>query len=632
MVKHNYKYHTKGLLRGTIGRVHWGLRRYARDRLRYAKKKVRYIIGKTHWGLRRLVRDATRFVMTHWLRPSMRTYLIAARERRMQAQYAQFLDIYRENGLEAVFSKVKEVVSRPHDRNKILVAVARNAMNYDVRDVELTVKALLDDTNRIDILKWSIFAAWDSGNIQFTSRLLGENDWLEHESKQAAYKVRQIRGCARLFKQIPKIPPALTKRAYMCGSRDILYIASSSRPYHITGYTSRTHHVLQALKASGWNVYCVTRPGYPFDRPDARDVSDEVIHQIDGIFYERLPGVHRREVDYDDYLRRSADEIEQAALRLKPSLIQAASNYEAAFPALIAARRLGIPFVYEVRGLWEYTAASKKPGWEHTQRFELDRNLEALVASHANHVFTLTTALADELSLRGVNPEIISLAPNGIEPEAFQPKKHDLHKRIELGLPEDAFVVGYIGSVVAYEGLDDLISAARVLVSEYSNLRVVIVGDGDARFRLEKQVKDYELGSRVIFTGKVPPAEVSRYFSIFDAVSLPRKPYQVCRLVSPLKPLEAMAMNIPMIVSDVEALSEMVEDGVSALIHKSGDYSSLADAIRRLITNPDLASGLVKNARTQMLPARKWSTIAHEMSNALDREVASVTEINTALY
>lgn len=590
---------------------------------RLGKGRLRYVIGRAHWGLRRYARDSARFVLSHWLPPSVRAYLVAARERRRQAVYAQYFNLYRESGLKVVLSTVQDTVNKQLERNKVLVAVTRNAMNYDVRDAELAVRALVADTDRTDMVKWATFSAWDSGNIRFATELLQQLGGLEHEATEAGNKARQIRGCYRLTERLPEIPAARSTPVYANSSRDMLYVASSSRPYHITGYTSRTHHILRAIKTSGWNVHCVTRPGYPFDRPDARDVSGELVREIDGIVYERLPGAHRREVDYDEYLWRSADSIEQAALRLKPSVIQAASNYEAALPALIAARRLGIPFVYEVRGLWEYTAASKKPGWEHTERFDLDRRLETLVASHANHVFTLTTALADELVLRGVDPAIISLVPNGIDPEAFRPRERDTSAITELGLPEGAFVVGYVGSVVAYEGLDDLLGAARVLAVEYPKLHVVIVGDGDTRFRLEQQAKEYALGNHVIFTGKVPPDTVSRYFSIFDAIALPRKPCQVCRLVSPLKPLEAMAMNVPMIVSDVEALGEMVEDGVSALVHKSSDVESLANAIRLLMTTPDLGPELAKNARSQMLPARTWSNISQEMGAELDRKVLS---------
>jgi glycosyltransferase involved in cell wall biosynthesis len=235
----------------------------------------------------------------------------------------------------------------------------------------------------------------------------------------------------------------------------------------------------------------------------------------------------------------------------------------------------------------------------------------------------LTTALADELVQRGVQRDRISLAPNGIDPQAFRPIERDSAAAAEMGLTDDAFVVGYIGSVVAYEGLDDLLGALRVLAHQYPNLRVIIVGDGDIRMPLEQKSKEYGVADRVIFTGKVPPDAVSRYFSLFDAIALPRKPYQVCRLVSPLKPLEAMAMNVPMIVSDVEALAEMLEHGISALVHKAGDPESLATAIEALIIKPELGPQLAFKAREQMLPTRTWSNIAAKLCAELDQIILS---------
>lgn len=589
---------------------------------RLNKSRSRHEISWIHDAPRRVFHDAIRHVISNRLPPSIRSRLIQLREAKRNARYARYFELYRNSGLDAVLAEIQGSVKKEKECNKALVAMARHAMGVNVVDSERAVRALIAGTDSDEVLRWSTFAAWDSGSIRLAAGLLERFPELERETKDAAYKVRQIRGCHKLLETPPAIPTVKSAPAYPINSSSILYVASSSRPYHVTGYTSRTHHILRAIKAAGWNVHCVTRPGYPFDRPDAREVKEQVIHEIDGVTYERLPGVHRREVDYDEYLWRAAEVIEEAAIRLRPAVIQAASNYEAAFPALVAARRLGVPFVYEVRGLWEYTAASKKPGWEYTERFALDRQLEALVASNANHVFTLTTALADELVLRGVKRDLVSLAPNGIEPEAFRPIDRDSAAADELGLVDGAFVVGYVGSVVAYEGLDDLLGALRLLAPRYPNLRVMVVGDGDTRMALEQQSREYGIADRVIFTGKVPPDTVSRYFSLFDAIALPRKPYQVCRLVSPLKPLEAMAMNVPMIVSDVEALAEMVVDGVSALVHKSGDPESLASAIEALIIKPELGPELASAACAQMLPARTWSNIAAELTNQLGHQVS----------
>ncbi|MBW4933788.1 glycosyltransferase family 4 protein [Marinobacter sp. F4206] len=537
----------------------------------------------------------------------------------MERIRGKVLEIYNEQGLDAALQDISGSQTKKRDREKCLVALTRYAMTVNVLDAERTARALCLESERPNMRQWAALATWDSGNIRVPYELIDALGDPELSTSAVAEKIHQIRGSGKLLQKLPEIPDARPSPAYQPNSRTMLYVASSSRPYHVTGYTSRTHHILGALKASGWTTHCVTRQGYPYDRPDAREGGGELTREIDGIIYERLPGFHRRQVDYDEYLIRSACAIENAAKQLKPEIIQAASNYEAALPALIASRRLGIPFVYEVRGLWEYTAASKKPGWERTERFELDRRLEELVASHADHVFTLTSAMAEELTKRGTDCDRISLAPNGIEPDAFRPLERDQRMAADLELADDSFVVGYVGSIVAYEGLDDLIKAVELLVSDFPNLRLVVVGDGDVREDLEHRVQENNLGKFVTFTGKVPPSEVTKYFSLFNVIALPRKPYQVCRLVSPLKPLEAMAMNVPMVVSDVEALREMVTDKVSALVHKAGDPESLADAIRLLLSDTGLAAKLAQNARSEMLPKRTWNNIAQEMIRVLER-------------
>jgi glycosyltransferase involved in cell wall biosynthesis len=290
-------------------------------------------------------------------------------------------------------------------------------------------------------------------------------------------------------------------------------------------------------------------------------------------------------------------------------VIHAASNHEAAIPALIAARRLGIPFAYEVRGLWEYTAASRIPDWEQTERFALDRRLETLAASQADQVFTLTRALADELAARGVDAGRIGLAPNGVDPAAFPEVARDPSLAESVGIAQSPFTVGYVGSVVAYEGLDDLVAAFAQVANEVKGARLLVVGDGDALPGLRAQARALGLEAVVAFLGKVPPAEVPRYFALLDAVALPRKPVKVCELVSPLKPLEAMAVGVPLVVSDVGALREMVRPNETALVHHAGDVSSLAESLLRLATDRQLAARLAEAARRDALANRTWDRV-----------------------
>ena len=464
--------------------------------------------------------------------------------------------------------------------------------------------------------KWLAFLLFDAGHITEAHELLLS---LPHDEKlkpSERFKAEFIAGCQRLLIGEVKIPEASSMPAYQVESNRVLYVASSSLPYHVTGYTSRTHGIVQAIRAQGWDVTCVTRPGYPDDRPDAHGQTSETVRVVDGIRYELLPGPYRRKTPLDQYLLEAAEIIANKAREERPALIHAASNYEAAIPALIAARTLGIPFVYEVRGLWEYTAGSKIPGWEDTERFTLDRQLETLAATGANHVFTLTQALADELHVRGVSRARIELAPNAIDPEAFSPIERDIPLAESLGVSQAQIVIGYIGSIVAYEGLDDLVTAFDHVVKKVPGAKLIFVGDGDAMPSLRTHVKALGLEAEVVFAGKVQPDQVRRYFSLLDVVALPRKPFKVCQLVSPLKPLEAMAMGIPLVVSDVAALKEMVRENETALVHKAGDAASLAACLVRLAQDRGLAQRMAQRARREVLATGTWERVASHISQS----------------
>ncbi len=530
-------------------------------------------------------------------------------------RYKAVLDTYEAEGIEAARALVKEL--RLPVQAKAYQVLARRELARNV----ISAAALAQESLRLDgsqeNRRRNCMTLWDAGSIRESSALLdklpeGALSLPEQE------KGLQIRGARRLLDSLPDIPEAATPGVYVADPQCILYVASSSQPYHTTGYTTRTHHLLESLKAQGWAVHCVTRPGYPADRPDSRNLDAAALNLIDGVPYERLPGMHRREVAYDQYLLQAADVLEQTARRLRPAVIHAASNYEAALPALIAARRLGLPYCYEVRGLWEYTAASKKKGWEQTERFELDRMLETHAAAHADRVFTLTKALAAELVRRGVAEDRIELLPNAVNLEFFKPLAPDQALAQQLGLGPNTFVCGYVGSVVKYEGLDDLIAAMPALLGRVPDSRLLVVGDGDELANLREQAQRLGVSAQVTFTGRVAHAEVTRYFSLLSAIALPRKPYAVCKLVSPLKPFEAMAMRVPLVVSDVDALGEIFEQGETALLHKAGDADSLAEAMIRLAESPALRQRLADNASAQVARQSQWSQVIRPLGDFYD--------------
>jgi glycosyltransferase involved in cell wall biosynthesis len=528
-------------------------------------------------------------------------------------RYRAALDAYEIQGVEAARELI-DALKGHSSRARAYRVLARRELARDVISAaELARSSLLLDGSQ-ENRRRICMTLWDAGFIRESNALL---DALPEAALTLPEqeKALQIRGALRLFDNLPQIPTTPVSGDYVADPQCILYVASSSRPYHTTGYTTRTHHLLESLKAQGWAVHCITRPGYPADRPDSRNLDAPVLNLIDGVPYERLQGEHRREVRYDQYLLEAADVLEQTARRLRPAVIHAASNYEAALPALIAARRLGLPFCYEVRGLWEYTAASKKNGWEQTERFELDRMLETHAAANADRVFTLTKALAAELVRRGVPEERIELLPNAVNLEFFKPLEPDQALARQLGLGSDTFVCGYVGSVVKYEGLDDLIAAMPALLERAPDSRLLVVGDGDELANLREQAERLGVSAKVTFTGRVAHAEVTRYFSLLSAIALPRKPYTVCKLVSPLKPFEAMAMRVPLVVSDVDALGEIFEQGETALLHKAGDPASLAETMIRLAESPALRLHLADKAFAQVVRQSQWNQVIRPLGD-----------------
>ncbi len=522
-------------------------------------------------------------------------------------RYWVVLEAYEVQGIDAARALI-ENLSEKSLQAKAYQELARRELIRDVVSAADLARSSLRLQSSQDNRRRNGMMLWDAGAIRESSALL-EALPSAALSLPEQEKALQICGAQRLFDSLPEIPEAAVPGDYIANPQCILYVASSSRPYHTTGYTTRTHHLLKSLKNQGWAVHCVTRPGYPADRPDSRNLDAATLNYIDDVPYERLPGKHRREVPYDQYLLQAADVLEQTARRLRPAVIHAASNYEAALPALIAARRLGLPFCYEMRGLWEYTAASKKTGWEQTERFALERRLETHVAAHADEVFTLTKSLAAEMVRRGVPKNHLKLLPNAVSLEFFKRTPRDQAMSAKLGIAEGAFVCGYIGSVVKYEGLDDLVAAMSMLIRRIPNSKLLIVGDGDELVNLRRQAELLGISAHVVFAGAVSHSEVTRYFSQLDVIALPRKPYTVCKLVSPLKPFEAMAMRIPLVVSNVEALEEIFKHQETALLHRAGDSSSLAEALIQLAENEHLRQSLAQNAYIKVRECHQWRQV-----------------------
>lgn len=388
----------------------------------------------------------------------------------------------------------------------------------------------------------------------------------------------------------------------------------SSLPTSTAGYTYRSHSLLTALHRQDVDVRCCTRLGYPrdtdsFPEPMGGFAGEDV---VDGIRYRRIPApdaLRRSKAPMEAYLGAYADALRLIVRRERIHIVHTASNYVNAVAGLLAARDARRPFIHEVRGFWELSGASKNEE-DAVARFNaIEASLEAGASRQADRVLTLNGPMKRELVERGVEEDRIVVVPNGIDPGAFSPLPPDRDLFGQLRF-RHAPTIGYIGSFINYEGLDHLVAAMAMLKEREIPFNGLLVGDGEMLAPLRRMVEERGLSEMVRLPGRVPHGQVRRYYSLIDIAPFPRKPFRVCELVSPMKPFEAMAMAKAVVVSDVAALADMVDDGRTGMTFAKGNATDLADVLALLLRNDDLRNDLGQSARNWVLSNRTWGKSA----------------------
>ena len=383
----------------------------------------------------------------------------------------------------------------------------------------------------------------------------------------------------------------------------ILHIVTDALPSTSAGYTIRTQEIALAQRAAGMDPHVATRIGFPVT---AGAVDGRKTVTVDGVPYHRLlPWVMPGRLD-----RLQAAHLRLAAgltRRLEPAVLHAASNYANAVIALALRDATGLPAVYEVRGFWEDTWLSRHAGTELTSsdRYVRTRALETHCMAAADLVVTLGEAMRDEIVARGVPAERVVIAPNGVSEQFLEPLPAATGLRARLGLRPDEYVVGLVSSLVAHEGIGTLLRAVKILNDRGIRTRALIVGDGPERTALQRQAAG--LGIDAVFTGRVPSSQVRVYHAALDVFVVPRTPDRVCQLVTPLKPVEAMASGLPVVVSSVRALAEIIADQQTGLLFPPLDAGALADQLEQLRLHPRLRAELGANARDWVARDRTWA-------------------------
>lgn len=380
----------------------------------------------------------------------------------------------------------------------------------------------------------------------------------------------------------------------------ILHVLDHSLPLH-SGYTFRTRAILKAQQAQGLDVRAIT--GLRHTAPGPVD------EECEGLRFSRTPGEAPGPAGWREWreIRALETAIMQLAGAWRPAVIHAHSPALCGMAALRAARRLGVPLVYEIRAFWEDAAVSNGTGQEGSLKYRLTRRLEDHVVARADAVVTICQGLKDDLVSRGTDPARITISPNGVDLTLFGTQAApDPQLAQSLGFSVGP-VIGFIGSLYDYEGLDDLIAAMPPLLARQPGARLLLVGGGPCEEALRAQAMASPAAAAIRFTGRVPHAEVERYYALIDIMAYPRKASRLTELVTPLKPLEAMAQGKLVAASAVGGHRELIEDGVTGHLFAPDDPASCAAALADLLDNPNEWDRLRAAGRRHVAAHHDWA-------------------------
>lgn len=400
----------------------------------------------------------------------------------------------------------------------------------------------------------------------------------------------------------------------------ILHVLDHSLPLH-SGYSFRTVSILREQRGLGWETHQLTTP---------RQGSSASLEEfVDGWTFHRTP--FRPSVlaklpavgPYLDEMRSSATRLGQLVDRLKPDILHAHSPVLNALPALWVSRSRGVPVVYEMRASWEDAAVDHGSTTEGSVRYKASRALETFALKRVDAITTICEGLRQDIVARGIEPSRVTVIPNAVDVSTFLfGVARDPALARKLGL-EGKTVIGFAGSFYGYEGLDLLLDAAARLLPAWPQLRVLLIGGGPQEQALREQAKRLGLEDCVIFTGRVPHAEVQRYYEQVDVLAYPRQSMRLTEIVTPLKPLEAMAQGRMFVASDVGGHRELIRNGETGHLFAAGDVSALAVAIDRVLNAKASWSEMAQRARRFVETERTWARSVARYADVYGRLCAS---------
>jgi len=382
----------------------------------------------------------------------------------------------------------------------------------------------------------------------------------------------------------------------------ILHVLDHSAPI-LSGYTYRTLSILREQRRLGWETAHVTSSKHP---------ATTLVEESEGFRFYRTPaprGVRAklpvgRQVAV---VRELESRLRALVPELEPDILHAHSPSLNGLAALRVGRDLGLPVVYEIRAFWEDAAVDHGTSREGGARYRLTRALETHVLRRADAVAAICEGVRKDVLARGIPEEKLTVIPNSVDVERFSTERRrdsDLARRLGL---EGCDVLGFLGSFYGYEGLELLVEAFPALLERRPRLRALLVGEGPREEALRRRVGELGLADKVLFPGRVPHSEVRRYYDLVDVLVYPRFAMRLTETVTPLKPLEAMAMGKLLVASNVGGHRELIRDGETGILFEAGNASDLVRKVLLAFEDEELGRRIPICARRFVEQERTWA-------------------------
>lgn len=386
----------------------------------------------------------------------------------------------------------------------------------------------------------------------------------------------------------------------------LLQIFDQTTPL-VSGYSMRSRYITESLVKLGIDVDVVSSPIFQYKQD-----SDS----IGGAQYRRTQiekwNIVRKFPIFREYkIVKALEGFLLKSWNEKINVIDAHSSVLNGIAAAKIAKEKGVPFIYEIRAFWEDAAVDQGKTKEGSPRYKLTRAIETDVVKKADKVTVICEGLKNDLIERDIDPRKITVIPNGVDTEKFRPVKthQGLLDRYELN---DVKVIGFIGTFFEFEGLDLLVRAAKNILSKRKDVKFLLVGGGRHEQYLMKRIHETGMQKHFIFTGRVAHDQILDYYSVIDILVYPRISKRITELVTPLKPLEAMALEKVVIGSDVGGIKELIRDGENGLLFRAGSFGDLAAKCVYVLNHLDEMQEIARAARKYVVKERNWLKICEQ--------------------